>query len=377
MAEGADRRLVPLLNVRAKLPRSGKKHAVSFRRFFLLVCVLPVALTAAEVRLTELDDRVRIEIDGKLFTEWRHKEWLAPYFYPVIGPNGEGVTRNYPMNKGAPHESQDHPHHRSLRFAHSDVNGLNFWYWRPGRERESASAEIRLEKIEKLNSGETGEFIVWNRWLDGEELVLRERMRVRVIPLKNRQTLMDYDVLLIAGDKPVTFGDMKDGGMYVRVAGTMKVGGNPENGGLKSGGTILNSRGLRNQEAWGKRAEWVDFSGPDASGRTVGVAIFDHPDNLRFPAHWHARSYGLLTANRFGQDHFDPKFKKPPLTSCRPNGDKCPACNSRGGDYTILAGKSLQLRHRFYFHHGDTEAGRVADVYREYSQPNARDKQPR
>ena len=67
------------------------------------VLVVPIALSAGDVRLTELDDRIRIEIDGELFTEWRHKEWLAPYFYPVIGPNGEGVTRNYPMKKGAPH----------------------------------------------------------------------------------------------------------------------------------------------------------------------------------------------------------------------------------------------------------------------------------
>ena len=25
-------------------------------------------------KLTELDDRVRVEIDGEVFTEWRHKE---------------------------------------------------------------------------------------------------------------------------------------------------------------------------------------------------------------------------------------------------------------------------------------------------------------
>ena len=58
------------------------------------------------------------------------------------------------------------------------------------------------------------------------------------------------------------------------------------------------------------RAEWIDYYGPDASGRTVGIAMFDHPNNLRFPVHWHARTYGLLAANRFGTDHFNPKFKK-------------------------------------------------------------------
>ncbi len=346
------------------------------RFLYLFILALSVGVVKADVEVIELNDRIRVEIDGKLFTEWRHKEWLAPYLYPVIGPNGEAITRHYPMKNGVPHEAQDHPHHRSLRFAHSDVNGLNFWAWRPGKEREFSNAEIKLEKIEKLSSGKEGEFVVWNRWLDGDKLVLRERMSIKVIPLKNRQVLMDYDVKLIAGDKSVTFGDNKDGGMYVRVAGTMKVKAHRAEGGEAYKGTILNSRGNRNADAWGKRAEWIDYFGPDASGKTVGIAMFDHPDNLRFPTHWHARDYGLLAANRFGADHFDPKYKAPKGVSCRPYGNDCPACNSRGGNYTIAAGESLNLRHRFYFHHGDTKVAQVAKHYANYSREEELDKNP-
>jgi len=98
----------------------------------------------------------------------------------------------------------------------------------------------------------------------------------------------------------------------------------------------------------------------------VGIAMFDHPSNLRFPTHWHARTYGLLTANRFGTDHFNPKFAKAKGVSCRPHGTECLACNSRSGDYTIPAGKSLTLRHRFYFHHGDPKSAGVAAQYGEY-----------
>lgn len=339
---------------------------------FLIACLTVCAVARSDVQVSELDDRIRIEVDGELFTEWRHADWLAPYFYPVIGPNGENITRNYPMKEGVEHESQDHPHHRSLRFTHSDVNGLNFWYWRPGRERELSNAEIKFEKVEKLVSGETGEMIVWTRWLDGDELVLREKMRIVITPLENRQLLMDYDVELHApDDKPVVFGDIKDGGLYVRVAGTMKATEHFKAGGAALNGEILNSRGNRNTDAWGKRAEWADFSGPDASGETVGIAMFDHPDNLRFPTHWHARTYGLLSANRFGTDHFDPKFSKPRGVSCRPYGEECPACKSRGGDYTLPAGETLTLRQRLYFHHGDSETAEVAKQYSEYSQPLA------
>ena len=319
----------------------------------------------ADVQVSELEDRIRVEIDGKLFTEWRYKDWFAPYFYPLVGPNGENITRNYPMKEGVEHESQDHPHHRSLRFAHSDVNGVNFWYWGPGKEGKH-TASIELEKIESIRSGETGEFIAWCRWLDGEKLVLRERMRIAFTPLKNRQVLMDYDVELHAGAKPVTFGDMKDGGLFVRVAGTMRVAESDKAGGAKLKGSLLNSRGDRDAVTWSKRAEWVDYIGPDAIGKTVGIAMFDHPSNLRYPTHWHSRTYGLLAANRFGTDHFDPKFQKAKGISCRPHGDQCPACNSRGGDYTISANDSLKLRHRIYFHHGDSETAEVAAKSRDY-----------
>ena len=330
----------------------------------LTVVLFSATCAAADVKLTELDDRIRVEIGGKLFTEWRHKEWVAPFLYPVIGPNGESVTRHYPMKEGVPGESQDHAWHRSLRFAHSDVNGFNFW-WTPGKERNGHTTEVKLERIERMTSGKTGELILWNRWLGDGKLVLRERVRLAFIPLEKQQLLMDYDVEIHAGEKPVTFGDMKDGGMLVRVAGTMKVAEHRTD--KPFNGTILNSLGNQNREAWGKRAEWVDYFGPDASGQTAGIAMFDHPGNLRFPTHWHARTYGLLTANRFGTDHFAMPEGSHLGVICRPDGTKCPACNSRGGDYNIAAGESLTLRHRFYIHHGDTKSANVAGQYRAYT----------
>lgn len=319
----------------------------------------------AQVSITELEDRIRIEINGEIFTEWRHQDWVAPYLYPVVGPNGENITRNYPMKEGVPSESQDHYHHRSLRFGHSDVNGLNFWFWRLGKERETSKAEIKLEKIERISSGKTGEVVLWNQWLNDGELVMREKVRLAFTPLENRQVLMDFDIEFHPGKNPVTLGDQKDGGMLVRVAGTMKAA--QKNTGKKLAGTILNSRGDVDSDAWGKAAEWVDYYGPDTSGKTVGIAMFDHPKNLRFPTQWHARTYGLLAANRFSKDHFDPKFAKAKGVPCRPFSKDCPACKSRGGSYTIPVGESLSLRHRFYFHHGDSKSADVEGQYADYA----------
>ena len=50
----------------------------------------------------------------------------GPYCYPLIGPGDAAMTRNWPM-KDTPGEEHDHPHHRSLWFAHGSINGHDFW----------------------------------------------------------------------------------------------------------------------------------------------------------------------------------------------------------------------------------------------------------
>ncbi len=338
------------------------------RRILLTAACCAVVLSSnfarAEVKVTESAEAIRFEVDGKLFTEWRTKDWVAPFLYPVVGPNGESVTRHYPMKTGLPGEEQDHPWHRSIRFSHSDVNGFNFW-WAPGKKLAGHTAEIKLEKIEQLTSGATGEAIFWNEWLGDGKRLLRERVRLAVTPLPRGETLLDYDIELHASDGPVKFGDKRDGGLLVRVAGTMKA---EDEKGNKFAGTIVNSHGDKNTDAWGKRAEWTDYFGPDASGKTVGIAMFDHPTNLRFPTHWHARTYGLMTANRFGTDHFKGNYGDHRTLICAPSkGANCPACASHSGDYEISAGGSLTLRHRFFFHHGDPKSGGVAEQYLAYT----------
>ena len=58
----------------------------------------------------------------------------------------------------------------------------------------------------------------------------------------------------------------------------------------------MNSAGNRDNDAWGKRADWCDYFS-EHDGKVYGVAIFDHPQNLRHPTWWLARDYGLFGAN--------------------------------------------------------------------------------
>ena len=128
--------------------------------------------------------------------------------------------------------------------------------------------------------------------------------------------------------------------MAMRLAETMRLKG-------KVGrGHIVNSLGVTDGDTWGKRASWCDYYGL-VDGKTIGVAIFDHPANPRHPTWWHVRDYGLFAANPFGVHDFE---SKPPQT----------------GAMAIPAGKSLTFRYRVYIHFGDEKAGRVAERYQEY-----------
>ena len=138
--------------------------------------------------------------------------------------------------------------------------------------------------------------------------------------------------------------------MAFRVAETMRVhkqtpkGKPPEPG----DGHIVLSTGARDSAAWGKRADWCDYSGP-VNGQTVGIALLDHPLNPRHPTWWMAREYGLLAANPFGQHEFEK------------------TADAHAGDLKIPAGGNVTFRYRILLHAGDEKAGRVAENFKEFA----------
>jgi len=106
----------------------------------LLVAALglaPVMRAGDDVALTRLPDRVRVEIGGKLFTEYVFAGRHYPYLYPVLAADGTGLTRDFPI-KDTPGEDHDHPHQISLWFAHGLMNGIDFRPQGLGRPRRAA-----------------------------------------------------------------------------------------------------------------------------------------------------------------------------------------------------------------------------------------------
>ena len=294
------------------------------------------------VKITELGEKLRVEINGKLFTEYHFKNVPRPYLYPVIGPTGDNITRHWPMKEGE-NEEHDHPHHRSLWFTHGDVNGYDFW------SEGKGSGRIVHNKFLKVTSGgEVGIIQSRNRWAahSGEVICTDTRTHKFYPPEAGSEgQMMDFDITIHASHGEVTLGDTKEGSMAIRLAPTMRLRG-------KVGqGHIVNSEYIRDRQTWGKRAEWCDYYGP-VNGQVVGVAIFDHPQNPRHPTWWHVRDYGLFAANPFGIHYFE---KKPKGT----------------GNITIPSGQSLTFRYRFYFHKGDEKQAKVAEHYREYAATKA------
>jgi len=298
------------------------------------------------VRITEQSDRLRVEINGKLFTEYFFKDVPRPYCYPLLGPNGVPMTRDWPM-KNSPGEAQDHPHHRSFWFAHGAINGSDFW------SEEKTFGKTVHERFTKISSGsKAGVIRSRNQWVarDGTVVCTDDRT-LRIYNRPDNERLFDFEITLHAGQSEVTFGDTKEGTMALRLAETMRLAPNKDNAG-KPTGHIVNSEGVRDGATWGKRAAWCDYYGPVA-GQTLGAAIFDHPQNPRFPTWWHVRDYGLFAANPFGRHDFE---KLPEKTA---------------GNLVVPAGQSVTFRYRFYLHEGDEKQAKVAERYAEFAKSKA------
>ncbi len=301
------------------------------------------------VKLIESEDRLRVEVDGELFTEYRIKgeERFFPTFYPVLGPGQVPMTRRFPFEDTGT-EDTDHPHHQSLWFAHCEVNGHTFWAVKPHNGREPGRTVHKGFK--SIESGETeGGFVSENDYVapDGS-IVLTDTRTVRFSAPDGAKgpRLLDIEIAFHASHGPVTFGDDKDAGMAIRIASDLQV--ERRSGEKTVTGHLLNSEGVSGKDTWGKRARWIDAYG-EVGGRPVGIAILDHPSNPRHPTYWHSRTYGLVTANIFGKSHFESLDDK------------------KAGQLILPEGETLTFRWRFVFHEGDPKSADIEGQFKAFT----------
>ena len=295
------------------------------------------------VRLTESPHGLDVLFGDGQFTSYNLGGGGArrPYLHPVVGPGGETLTRNFPMVAGVPGETVDHPHHRGIWLAHGDVNSVDNW-----SEGDVTGFTLHRAFRALVDGPVYGRAVAEADWVepDGNAVLLRETRDMTFYDLGDARAI-DLHVSLTAAEQDALFGDTKEAAMVaVRVASTMDE---------VRGGRVENADGAAGEaEVFGRRSPWCDYSGP-VGGRTLGIALFDHPANLRHPTNWHARDYGLLGANPFGLSVYEGP--------------------DRNGEYLLPAGDTLEFRHRVYVHYGNAAESRVADRYRDYvSPPSAR-----
>jgi hypothetical protein len=326
------------------------------RHLALLVTLsLCMALPArAQVTLTQGPEQIAVEIDGKPFTVFyiRGKDLNRPYLHPLRAASGKIVNRSFPAGQ-LPGETTDHPHHAGLFYGHGDVNGYNYWAIQnvptPASEAGANMGRIVLKEVLSVKSGkESGSVDVVFNWLTPAGKPLLTETRKMTFYAHPMLRIIDFDFDFAAIDK-VVFRDTKEGTFAMRMATALEEPPAEQQPGTPSRtGKLMNAQGgEREANVWGKRSEWVDYSG-EIDGEKIGVVMMDHPDNPRHPTYWHSRGYGLHSINPFGVSDF--------------LNDK-----TQNGSLTIEPGMHVRFHYRVIIH-PDMGRDRLAELYKQYTQ---------
>lgn len=300
------------------------------RRHFLLT-------SSAALLAAGSPGRLAVTVKGQEAAAFYYgSEWDKPFVYPIRTVSGRAISRGYPVEKIAG-EQTDHVWHRGLWYGHGIINGQDFWR-EQGRDKTSrlvvqGAPALNKRKGRPVVSAEMSMLTPSGKSLGSmrQEWMFEDRGSLRFI---------DATIAIDANQgEPLIFGDTDDGGFAFRLNDSFR---------QDRGAILRNSSGLETTEKiWGKPAHWVDYSAM-IDGVATGVAIFDHPSNLRYPTAWHARGYSLCAANPFATRSFS-KGKGP------------------DGSYTLGAGKQLRLRYRVVIHEGPFEPPSIEKLHAEWA----------
>jgi hypothetical protein len=305
------------------------------RRLLLSIVLFGLAAISARspaaVELKQESNHIDVTIDGKPFTDyWFGKRddraYARPFFFPVLAPDGVGVTADH-------YGQKEHPHHNSLWVGHGDVNGAD--HWALTGDKTPLQRHVKFESI-------GGDTIVEDLDWEGKDHqpILHERRTMKFAAPDSTSRSIDFTLEFTPIDGRVTFGDTKEAGLVaVRMNDQIP----------KNHPTLTNSKGQTGEKAtWGKSADWCDISGT-IDGKEYGVSVLDAPTNPLHPQRWHVREYGLLAANPFGLSYFDKGVAK------------------HTGDFVLPAGKTTTFHYLVIVHEGDVKAAYPVERYKEFA----------
>jgi len=276
--------------------------------------------------------KIFIYCQKKLFSSFWYSDTLEkPFLYPVFDASEQRITRGFPVERVAG-ERTDHPHHVGIWFNYGDVNGFDFWnnsYAIPHNEKPKYGRIIIQEKPIASSDTEKSSFLAYTaiwRTETGKDL-LHESTRY-LFDANDSVRIIKRNTRLRALNETVVFTDNKEGMLAIRVARFLEMPSvEPvvltdshgkstsvpvtDNSGVT--GNYISSSGKEGDAVWGTRNNWVTLCGENR-GIKVSVALFDHPSNPGYPAHFHARGYGLFAVNNIGQQVFNSEEEKQVIT---------------------------------------------------------------
>ncbi|MEO6437420.1 MAG: DUF6807 family protein [Tepidisphaeraceae bacterium] len=203
------------------------------------------------------------------------------YFHPLVTPGGVAVTEVGPA---------DHPHHRGVFLAWVEMHGkkdADFWGW--GEHAPTKDRRIVNRGVSDVRGGEGGGFVAKNAWLAENEAVLEEQLRADARSVDGVNVLDLEYTLTATADLKLTRWAFS--GFCVR----MRLDGKLEAHGRDGIVNLPNPIHLDPESDW-PAAAWYAYVLRDvagAGGKTVGVAVVDHPKNP--PSLWHNhRDIGMI-----------------------------------------------------------------------------------
>jgi len=191
--------------------------------------------------------------------------------YPVFTPSGERVVDFAPG---------DHRHHRGIFLAWHAMEGdkrADFWGWGQFAPTENRVIENRSVKLAEADATSAC-LLIQNDWVIEERVMLKEFLTIAA-----RMHEDAYVIDMHFGFFPridVTLDQTAFGGFCVKGRKDGKAVYTSPKGPVD----LPNPHHLKPETDW-PAADWYDYTIALEDGKTVGVAVLDHPSNP--PSMWH------------------------------------------------------------------------------------------
>ena len=335
---------------------------MQFRWSIAALLLAPSTVRADDVTAKLVDDGIEFKsgsvVVARYMTDFKYSK---PFLYPLFAPGNVPVTRAYPIEPAPPGGTSDHIHQKSVWFCHGDVipegidlkiktsdkggKGVDFWSETKDKDGTKRHGQITCMKIGEPKTVSKNHISIetQNTWFTPDNVKMMEEVRTIHFIDRPEGRLFAFDIVLKASICPISFGDTKEGSFGIRTHDALR----PSE---KTGATVTSGEGKvisppvkDNLAVWGQPSAWIDYSGT-VDGKSVGIAVFDHPDNPK--SSWHARAYGLNAANPFGRE-----------------GSGFPSQKGKTELFKIKQGGELKLHYAVYAHSGDVKTGKVAEAY--------------